>query len=342
MICNTTASPIIADLHCDLLCYLSNDSRRTPFDVAVRCSIPQLRKGRVKLQTMAIFTETSPGSSQQGFAQVEVFNNLPKLYGDTFEILNQVRSLDELESQDKIFILPAVENASSFCEEDEELTKALARFSLWQRKMGKPAYVSLTWNTENRFGGGAMTDIGLKDDGRRLVDFLSSKTIALDFSHASDRLAYDLLNYIDKQALSIPLIASHSNLRSVVNVPRNLPDDLAKEILKRNGLIGMNFVRYFIGAETPDYFSRQLERFITLGAARQLCFGADFFYGEDVSPAYRKQPEVYFFPNYGDASTYPEIINLWRKHAVVEENILADVCCNNLVRFLEEKIYVNN
>lgn len=329
----------IADLHCDLLCYLSRDPKRTPYDPSVRCSIPQLKLGNVKLQTMAIFTETGPDSAKSGHNQVEVFRNLPKLYPNIFELMHPGILPDDLKKSEKIFILPAIENASSFCEENENLEKALQRINDWQRKMGKFAYVSLTWNSENRFGGGAFTRIGLKEDGKRLLDYLCQKGIALDLSHASDHLAYDLLNEIDKKGFKLPVIASHSNLRALVDVPRNLPDDLAKEIVRRGGIIGMNFIRYFVGEESVDNFSRQLERFISLGASTQLCFGADFFFGDDVSPAFRKPPEVCFFPQYDNAEAYPRLLDLWRKHNVASHEILENVSYDNLVNFLCKKIY---
>ena len=250
---NPTPHPI-ADLHCDLLCHLARNPQHTPYDLAVRCAIPQLREGFVKMQTMAIFTETTPGSSKSGFAQLEVFKDLPRRYPDIFELVRRPEQIDLLPSSKTIGILPAIENASSFCEEHDDLETALKKLTTWQRKAGKLAYISLTWNTENRFGGGASTDIGLKNDGKRLIDYLCEFGIALDFSHTSDHLAYDILNHLDKQGLKLPLLASHSNMRTVTNVPRNLPDDLVKEILRRKGIIGLNFIRHFIGETSPEQF----------------------------------------------------------------------------------------
>lgn len=331
--------PKIADLHCDLLCYLSRNPNRSPYDPAVRCSIPQLNAGNVKLQIMAIFTETAAGSSASGHAQTEEFRKLLQLHPTVFEPILQGTTVKTLEASKKIAIAPAIENASSFCEEGEDLEKALAKLTAWQHAIGKFAYISLTWNTENRFGGGAHTKVGLKDDGKRLLEYLCQRGIALDFSHASDHLAYDLLNEIDKRSWHLPLVASHSNLRAIADVPRNLPDELAQEIVRRGGLIGMNFVRYFVGESSPDNFSRQLEHFLSLGAAQQICFGADFFHLDDVSPSYRKPPEVTFFPSYDHAGTYHKVLNLWHTRGLTSEETSAQVSYYNLANFLCEKIY---
>ena len=61
----------IVDLHCDLLCYLANDPKRKVYDHESRCSLPQMQKGNVKLQTLAVFTETSQRSLKDGDAQIE-------------------------------------------------------------------------------------------------------------------------------------------------------------------------------------------------------------------------------------------------------------------------------
>lgn len=328
----------IADLHCDLLCYLGRDPKRSPYDPDVRCSIPQLKEGNVKLQTMAIFTETSPDSVKSGQAQVNAFKRLLKDHSDVFVLIRQPEQFQELMTSDKIGIMPAIENASSMCDETESLDAAVLRLTSWQRQIGKLSYLSLTWNTENRFGGGALTKTGLKEDGKRLIDYLHQKSIALDFSHASDYLAFDALNYIDKNGMNMRILASHSNFRSVADVPRNLPDDLAKEILKRKGIIGLNFIRLFVGEDSPTNFSKQFAHAMRLGHHQGICFGADFFYIDDVSPAHRKPASQLFFPDFDHAGTYSKVVALWTKDLASPPELMANICYNNLAAYLTQNI----
>ncbi len=323
----------IADLHCDLLCYLAEKASHSPHDLCVRCSVPQLKAGGVCFQTMAIFAETVPGSSQRGLSQMDAFKKLLVSHSHEFEAF-QPGKKNEVSS--KISILPAIESASSFSEEEEPLDSALNRLRKWQSQVGKFAYVSLTWNMENRFGGGAHTRVGLKEDGKHLLECLAEQGIPVDFSHASDPLAFDILNHIDKKGLQLRVLASHSNARSIRNVPRNLPDELIKEIVHRGGIIGMNLIRDFVGDSSPDNFSAQLEHFLSLKTEHSLCLGADFFHDEAMSVAYRKPPEFYFFPGFNDASAYPRLVSLWKSHGVVSEQLLPDICCNNALRFFRE------
>lgn len=62
------------------------------------------------------------------------------------------------------------------------------------------------------------------------------------------------------------MVASHSNFRAISPVVRNLPDEIAKEILRRKGLIGFVLYRDFIGAEDPYNLVRQFEYVLKLGA----------------------------------------------------------------------------
>ncbi len=327
--------PII-DLHCDLLSHLAKEAHRLPGaleDVESRCSLSALRKGNVKLQTMAIFTETSPNSLRQGMAQANVFKELKNISHGAFTYVKTKQQLDELAAH-TIGAIPAIENASSLCDEREDLEIALKRLSTIQHKIGKFAYVTLTWNTENRFGGGAATSIGLKPDGRRLIDYLAEHSIAIDFSHTSDPLAFEIFNYLDKANLKVPLLDSHSNMRKIHPHFRNLSDEIAKEILHRGGIIGMSFIKTFIGEEGMHRFTHHLAHLFALGGMKQVCFGADFFNENDLSTAF-KSPSGSFYKDFGDASCYPSLLQICKSHLFLSEDVLCDIAWNNVLSFLK-------
>lgn len=327
----------IADLHCDLLCYLAGDVTRTPYDIAVRCSIPQLREGGVKLQVLPIYTSTEPGSVASGQAQIAAFNKLLHEHSDQFACYLPGRNLSQTS---RIQTMLAIENASSLISEDEPLDHGLERLQHLFNQQEKVAYLSFTWNAENRFGGGAHTSVGLKSDGKILLHFLAGKSVAVDLSHTSDKLAYDILDEINRRNLDIPVIASHSNARVVADAARNLPDELIKEVIARCGVIGLNFVRPFVGEEPISGFRRHLDHFLSLGAHDSLCFGADFFYGNDVPIAHRKSPEELFFSGFDHSGCYLRVIELWKERSGIDERTLCKILSKNLIHFLESKIYV--
>ncbi len=304
----------VADLHCDLLSYLADDTRHTAYDPASRASIAMLQAGGVALQTLAIFTETKHGSTQKGMKQAESFVELSQKY----PVLGK-----------EIKTMVSIENASGFCEENEPLDQGLERLQKFYEKTGRIAYVSLTWNTENRFGGGNATSIGLKEDGRQLLRWMNGKKIAIDLSHTSDRLAGDILDEIEN--LDIVPIASHSNFRKVANHPRNLPDHLAQEIAARGGVIGLNFVRVFLGSKGAEDFIRQVEHADHLGLLNHFCFGADFFADHALPPELQYLLPM-FNPGFDTAACYPKVIELLRKH--LSHDIVEKIAYKNLTQFL--------
>jgi microsomal dipeptidase-like Zn-dependent dipeptidase len=303
------------DLHCDLLYYLALNPTRTFNDPIVRCSIPQLKKGNVSHQVLAIYSSTEKGSTKIGRKQIELFQQL---------------------SSD-IHFYYAFENSSSFCSEEDSLIEGITYLDKVIQQIGNPAYISLTWNMENRFGGGAHTKIGLKEDGKRLMDHLNSKNIPLDLSHTSDALAYEMLNYIDAKGYQIPILASHSNFRAVKDVSRNLPDALALEVKKRKGVIGFNFVKPFLGDDPQKAFVDHLEHALKLGLQDVMCFGADFFCEEDLPIEQRKKMGDYYYKEYGDASVYDKVLDLWKKHLDVDDDVLQKMCSGNFLNTFHRK-----
>lgn len=320
---------MIADLHCDLLAYLQESPQHTAHDKIARCSIPQLTEGGVAVQTMAIFTETKAGSQLNGMQQYQHYLQLPSKYPNHFRLFDGNPTTDK-----KIQTLLAIENGSGICGEEESLQQGLDRLNAIQTDTNSLLYISLTWNFENRFGGGALTDVGLKPDGKVLLDHLDNKGVAIDMSHTSDRLAYDILNYIDQKQLQIFPIASHSNFRAVTDVPRNLPDSIAKEIIDRGGIIGLCFVHDFIGANSPNNLIKHVEHGLNLGAERQLCFGADYFYEGSIPASSQHPDKKWFFPTYDTSASYPRWISMIRDDLQLSPKVIKRLSYNNFMNFL--------
>lgn len=281
------------DLHCDLTSYLAEEG--TSPDGDIRCSVPKLVQGDVKMQVMAFYSSAEKGSVKFVQKQIKRYLELLRL-----PVFYEFTPDDPKLAEDGIGLVAAVENASGLCEADQPISEAALNFSLLNAHV-KLMYVGLTHHLENRFGGGNFSDVGLKDDGRYVIELLHQRKIAVDLSHTSDRLAFDMLNFIDQNNLEIPVIASHSNMRAVFDHKRNLPDELVQEVIRRRGLIGLNFVKYFINPENPEDLYRHIEHALKMGAENHLCFGADFF-DDKAHPDQERYP--YFFEELGTPSAY--------------------------------------
>ncbi|MCL1674757.1 dipeptidase [Elizabethkingia meningoseptica] len=285
------------DLHCDLLVYLMNSEHKID-NREMRCALPYLQEGNVKVQVMALYTATEKGSIANGIRQSEIFADLLKR--DDFFLVNK-ESVDPIENYNGVGIVAAIENASNFCEEDMDLDEGFKNLDQIVQTTNGVLYMGITHHHENRFGGGNMATAGLKDDGKVLIDYLADQKMAIDLAHTSDQLAYDIFNYTSQRNYKMPILASHSNFRTVYPNNRNLPDELAKELIERRGLIGMNFIKDYIHKTNPEMLYDHIAYGMEMGAEDYIAYGADFYY-DKLNPAYPR-----FFDTLGNAAVYPDI-----------------------------------
>ena len=323
----------IFDLHCDLLAYLAQRPQATPDNPEIGCALPHLHQGKVKVQTLAIYSPTATGSTAMAANQCAVYQNLLAQHTHQFSsahTLEQIKAV--LNDLTRVGIVPAIENASGFCEEDEPLADGFARLDKMVAQLGRVLYISFTHHHENRFGGGNMSEVGLKKDGKALLEYLAENhpEIAIDLSHTSDDLAYDILKYLNIKRLNLPVIASHSNFRTIWQNPRNLPDEYVQEIVARNGVIGMNFLRAYVHDEQPSKLLHHILYGINQKAHRHLAYGADFFFTKD-HPDQSRMP--FFFDAHENSSKYPEINKELRDY--ISRQDIEALSYGNVLSFLE-------
>ena len=234
----------VFDFHCDLLSYVGVNEKHSLFDDDALCSLPQLRAGAIQIQVMAFFEDSTKPLLQNYQKQKEVFFSLKA----EKNVTPLKEHLGKLES-DQILAIPAIENINLVCPNGEEIKTSLQRLDEFCEQIGKPFYIIAVWKGENDFGGAFDTKIGLTEKGKYLTNYCIEKNIAIDFSHASDFLIEDTLNFLEKENLSHPVLASHSNFRTLTNQPRNLAREFVLEIAQRKGIIGINGMCDFIGGE---------------------------------------------------------------------------------------------
>ena len=170
--------------------------------------------------------------------------------------------------------------------------KAAAFFSIEDISiMGEDAYrakelgfsfVMLTWNYENLYGCGSVfaQEKGLTQEGKRLARELLRQKLVLDISHLSDQGTEDIFLLTD-----MPVIASHSNVRELCSRPRNLKREQIQELIRRKGLIGMNFFAPFVEKEPGmENLFRHMDYILNLGGEDVLVIGGDLDGSSDMFP----------------------------------------------------------
>jgi membrane dipeptidase len=133
-------------------------------------------------------------------------------------------------------------------------------------------YCTITHNRNNDLGDSA-TDTpreGLTFDGVKFLVELERVRILPDISHASDATAIGVIEYRGAN----PVIATHSGCRALVNHPRNLSNDLIRAIGRTDGLIGIPFVKKFVGTALGSV-ADHIDHVAQLIGVRHVAIGSD-------------------------------------------------------------------
>ena len=132
---------------------------------------------------------------------------------------------------------------------------------------------TLGWNESNPLTGSCVTGEGLTEQGRAYVKKAQKLGMVVDVSHISDAGFWDIIEITEK-----PIVASHSNSRSLWNVPRNLTDEMYTAICQTNGTVGINLYGKFLGDDPDvDTVCDHIIYFLQLsGSDKHISLGADF------------------------------------------------------------------
>ncbi|MBR6789725.1 MAG: membrane dipeptidase [Oscillospiraceae bacterium] len=180
--------------------------------------------------------------------------------------------------------------------------------------------MTLVWNGENELGGGFESETGLTDFGRKAVRELEKHKIIVDVSHLSRMGFWDLCEIAER-----PFIASHSNCFEVCPHQRNLDDLQIKEIIRRGGLIGLNFFPLFINGESDASFQelrRHIRHILALGGEDCIAVGSDFdgaampsvLAGVDKIPDWHKNLLKHFEPDFVEKITFGNAERFFREN----------------------------
>lgn len=85
---------------------------------------------------------------------------------------------------------------------------------------------------------------GLSPFGIEVVKEMNRLGMLIDVSHISDDSFYDVLKYSTK-----PVVATHSCCRALADHPRNLTDQMIKDLATKDGVIQINFYPPFLNSD---------------------------------------------------------------------------------------------
>lgn len=186
--------------------------------------------------------------------------------------------------------------------------------------------ITLTWSNRNDIADGVNEECsggGLTTFGRQVVAEMNRLGMLVDVSHIATAGFWDVIETSTK-----PIIATHSNAKTLCSHPRNLNDDQIKAINANDGLIGITFAGQFLEEDYNnaciDSVYRHIDYMLNLlGNDDHVGFGSDFDgishppYNIHGVQDYKPLIEYLQSKNYSDSTiekiTHKNVLNLLSK-----------------------------
>jgi membrane dipeptidase len=232
----------------------------------------RLREGGVDVQVLPIFVEDMflPGLGlRETLLTAEALLSDLAYDSSRMTLATDFAGIEAALAEGKIAAIMALEGCDGFGG-DPALLRPFYRLGA--------RMVRLTWERRNEFadGTGVINPGGLTKAGRQVVSEMFGHRVICDVSHLAEPGFWDVM-----QLAQAPIIASHSNARSVCDHPRNLTDDQIRAIAETGGVIGLNFFAYYVHPTeaTLEALLAHLEHIASLVGLQHVGIGADFLEG---------------------------------------------------------------
>jgi membrane dipeptidase len=200
--------------------------------------------GGVRVQVLAIWVDPiylPDHALRRALQQVDVFYRLAERYPDRVELARTADDVRRITDAGRLAVLLALEGGAVILD-DPAMLRAFHRLGVTS--------MTLTHSATTGWADSA-TDTprwnGLNDLGRDIIREMNRIGMIVDVSHVSDDAVRDVL-----AVSSAPVIASHSCCRALCEMPRNLPDELLRDIAATGGVVGINFYPPFLDEAARD------------------------------------------------------------------------------------------
>lgn len=244
------------DTHGDLPNYMIS---RPNFDISVvndpyktgsRIDLPRMKQGGLDAIFVAVYLGQGPrdeagyaDAKKRALAQFDLVHGIAKKHPDLVGIATTPEEAYALEKQGKRAFFIGVENGWAI---GKDLSLLQHYYDLGAR------YMTLS-HTRNNDICDSSTDPagyehgGLSEFGKQVVEEMNRIGMIVDVSHISDAAFYDCLKYS-----KAPIVATHSSARALYDHPRNLSDQMIKDLAAKGGVVQMNMLSSYLVARNPE------------------------------------------------------------------------------------------
>jgi membrane dipeptidase len=246
-------------------------------------NLESARQGNLAAQFFAIWVEPSRYSGQFSRRALELIDAVKRqatTHADRMELALSAEGIERAHRAGKLAALMGIEGGHSI----EHSLGLLHRYHALGAR-----YMTLTWNNSNGWAdssgdlddaSAAHTQDGLSKFGIEVLREMNHLGMMVDVSHASDRAFYRAL-----EVSRAPVIASHSCARALCDSPRNLTDQMLRDLAgsggphSKGGVVQVNFYSAFVSSAYRGALRRmqpEIEAAVAEGATRAKSEGRAF------------------------------------------------------------------
>ena len=232
----------VLDSHCDTPSQILRLRDLSKDNAYAHVDFPKLKRGGVDAAFFALYVPARLDSAE-GFEYAE---RLLKGVQDSVAENSSVAAFAVSEGQAKenkdksrFSVFLGLENGSPV---GDDLSKVKYFYDKGVR------YITLCHSLDNQICDSCATKVktwhGLSPFGKEVVMEMNRLGMLIDVSHVSDETFYDVLKFSVK-----PVVATHSCCRALADHPRNLTDEMIRDLAAAGGVVQINFYPLFLDAD---------------------------------------------------------------------------------------------
>lgn len=244
---------LVADLHCDTLIQMKRGYDFSERHNDYHVDIPRLIEGGIDLQVFAC----CPRPLDRGkryfdgvSSSIDLLKSEISRHSNRIELCLTSAEAEKIKASNRIAALLAIEGGVALDKNPKNLERFYEKgIRLFTITHNQPTGWCANWKEKDLAFG------GLSDLGQEIISEMNRLGIIIDLSHSSDATFEAVL-----KVSTDPVIASHSNARSLCDHLRNLTDDQIKALAEKGGMVGITFVSQFLSSEFRKAYSENWKR----------------------------------------------------------------------------------
>ena len=216
------------------------------FDLGMRSSagsidIPRMKEGGLGAIFFSIWIPskvTGPEAVDRALVQIDAVREQVRKHPNDLVLATTAAEVRDAHKQGKIAALMGVEGGHMI---NSNLGVLRSYATLGVR------YMTLTHSGNDEWADSSTDKAvhnGLTDFGKDVVREMNRLGVIVDISHVSDKTFYDAL-----EVSNAPLFASHSSCRAICDAPRNMTDQMMKDLAAKGGVVQINYHVGFLSQE---------------------------------------------------------------------------------------------